>query len=841
MADRDNVPEAPAALAHLRVVELGDVPAAYAGRLLADLGADVIKVEPPGGAPERRLPPFAGGVEDAERSLTSIHANTNKRGLVLDLSAEGDRDTFNRLLLSADVFVEATPLGWLEAWGYTDAWLEENCPALVTVSMTPFGRTGPYRHYKSSDAITNGAGGFLYGQGDDQRGPCTAPSHSAYQVAGCVAATLAVAGVRHRRRSGVGQRLDVSLQEALTFTNSSSIARYTLENRMGRRPGAKTYGGSVTNIYRCKDGRYVHFTANLPHMWREFTQNWMTGTVLSEPQWEDMNYRDSRSDEASAVAAEFISGFTADEFVAEAQRRHLSAAPLNTVGQFVEGEQLAARGWIQEIEHPVIGRYRAPGFPMRLSGTPMRVRRPAPLLDQHRDEVLAELEQGRQPTSVCPESFNESQDTEPVRPEPFDKAQDRRSEAQRSEVEGRPSAATWQAAPTDAMLSGLRMADLTQQFAGPLGTEILGYYGVEVLKIESNTVAARGRGAAIHADMNRAKLGVTLNLRHDQGKELFRRLVERSQLVVENFSVGVMERLGFDYESLRKVNPGIIQVSMPGWGREGPLRSWVAWGWQLLAYTGLMRLWGYPESPMRARCKIAWPDRVGAITMALGVAVAVEHQERTGEGQFIEAAMLEAQGAMMGPAILDYTVNGNEWETLGYREILGDPYAPYGCYPCAGPDDWIIIACETDEEWQAMAGVVGAGSWAGDARFADREGRKKNQDELDQKLSEWTRTQTARQAFRRLQKAGVAAGIPMSGEDLYYDIHLRERGHIVEMDEPPWGRVGHHGIPGIPSRSKASAALPAPWIGAHNAYVLGEVLGLSEEEITALEEAEAVR
>ena len=841
MADRDNAPEAPAALAHLRVVELGDVPAAYAGRLLADLGADVIKVEPPEGAPERRLPPFAGGVEDAERSLTSIHANTNKRSLVLDLSAEGDRDTFTRLLLSADVFVEATPLGLLESRGYTDAWLEENCPALVTVSMTPFGRTGPYRHYKSSDAITNGAGGFLYGQGDDQRGPCTAPSHSAYQVAGCVAATLAVAGVRHRRRSGAGQRLDVSLQEALTFTNSSSIARYTLENRMGRRPGAKTYGGSVTNIYRCKDGRYVHFTANLPHMWREFTQNWMTGTVLSEPQWEDMNYRDSRSDEASAVAAEFISGFTADEFVAEAQRRHLSAAPLNTVGQFVEGEQLAARGWIQEMEHPVIGRYRAPGFPMRLSGTPMRVRRPAPLLNQHREEVLAELEQGRQPATGRPEPSDQAQDGEPVRPEPFGKAQDRLRGAQPSEVEGRPSVATWQAAPTDAMLSGLRMADLTQQFAGPLGTEILGYYGVEVLKIESNTVQARGRRAAIHADMNRAKLGVTLNLRHDQGKELFRRLVERSQLVVENFSVGVMERLGFDYDSLRKVNPGIIQVSMPGWGREGPLKSWVAWGWQLLAYTGLMRLWGYPESPMRARCKIAWPDRVGAITMALGVAAAVEHQERTGEGQFIEAAMLEAQGAMMGPAILDYTVNGNEWETLGYRETLGDPYAPYGCYPCAGNDDWIIIACETDEEWQAMAGVIGAGSWAEDARFADKEGRRRHREELDEKLTGWTRTQTARQAFRRLQKAGVAAGIPMSGEDLYYDIHLRERGHIVELDEPPWGRVGHHGIPGIPSCSKASAALPAPWIGAHNAYVLGEVLGLSEKEIAALAEAEAIK
>ena len=153
-----------------------------------------------------------------------------------------------------------------------------------------------------------------------------------------------------------------------------------------------------------------------------------------------------------------------------------------------------------------------------------------------------------------------------------------------------------------------------------------------------------------------------------------------------------MDRLGLGFGELQKMNPNVIQVVMPGWGLEGPLQSWVAWGWQLLAYNGLMSLWGYPDSPMEARCKVAWPDRVGAVTMALGVISAVEYQEKTGIGQFIEVPMLEAQGAMMGPAILDYTVNGNEWETLGYKEILGAPYAPYGCYPCAGEDNWIITA-----------------------------------------------------------------------------------------------------------------------------------------------------
>ena len=282
------------ALSHIRIVELGDIPASYAARLLADLGADVIKVEPLGGDPNRLLPPFAGNIEDLERSLTFINANTNKRSIVLDLQGSPmDRGIFAKLLASAHLFVEATPLGDLEAQGFTDESLKKINPTLVTISLTPFGRTGPYRHYKGSDAIANASGGFLYGQGDDTKGQCTAPSHLAYQVAACVAATLGLAGIRHARLSGAGQRIDISLQEALTFTNSSSVARYTRENRLERRPGGKDYGGAGTNIYRCKDGRYVHFTTNMPHMWREFAQNWMTDKTLAGPEWENPKYRDA--------------------------------------------------------------------------------------------------------------------------------------------------------------------------------------------------------------------------------------------------------------------------------------------------------------------------------------------------------------------------------------------------------------------------------------------------------------------------------------------------------------------------------------------------------------------
>jgi crotonobetainyl-CoA:carnitine CoA-transferase CaiB-like acyl-CoA transferase len=789
------------ALGHLRVVELGDIPAAYATRWLADLGANVIKVEPRGGDSSRLLPPFAGNIEHPERSLSFIHANTNKRSIVLDLERETDRETFASLLASANLLVEATPLGYLEKFGFNDRRFRENFPSLVVVSVTPFGRTGPYRHYKGSDAIANATGGFLFGQGDNTKGQCTAPSHLAYQVAGCMAAMLGLAGIRHARETGAGQRIDMSLQEALTFTNSSSIARYSRENRLERRPGGKAYGGAGTNIYRCKDGRYVHFTTNMPHMWKEFAQNWMTDKCLAGPEWENPRYRDEHAEEVAKAFANFIGQFDADDFANQAQARHLAAAPLNTVGQFVDCEQNRVREWLQDVEHPVIGKYKAPGAPMRLSLTPMRVRRPAPLVDQHREEILAELEK---------QSSN-----------PPDRADNARAR--------------------QPMLAGLRMADLTQQYAGPLGTELLAYYGMEVLKIESAVIASKEREAAVHACMNRGKLGCTINLRSPEGKELFKDLVEKSDVVVDNFSSGVLDRLGFSFETLQQINPRIVQAVMPGWGLTGPLKSWVAWGWQLLAYTGIMRLWGYPDSPMETRCKIAWPDRVGSVTMALGVLAALEYQARTGKGQFIEAGMLEAQGSMMGPAILDYTVNRNEWDAMGYREILGEPYAPYGCYPCYGEDNWIIIACAGDEEWRSMVGLIGRSSWAADDKYATEPGRKADREELDQKLSQWTRKYTAKQCFRLLQEAGVAAGIPSSGEDLFHDIHLRQRGHIVETEAHPWGKITHHGLPGIPSLSAASAARPAPWIGANNDQVFGEILGLSREQIAELKEKDAIK
>ena len=302
----------------------------------------------------------------------------------------------------------------------------------------------------------------------------------------------------------------------------------------------------------------------------------------------------------------------------------------------------------------------------------------------------------------------------------------------------------------------------------------LGFYGAEVIKVESESLEAnREPTRPLFPDMNRAKLSCTIDLRSDVGKELFRDLARKSDVVVDNFSATVMKRLGLGYEELSALNPGIIQIGMPGMGTEGPLNNWVTYGNNLQAVTGLSLLWGHPDSPMQNHAKGVIPDYVGAALVALATAAALEHRDLTGRGQHIEIAQVDGQGQMMGPAILDYTINNSVWGSVGYEEPMAAHYAPFGAYPCRYPDTWIVIACETDEQWRALAEAMGAPDMAADPRFADTAGRRENHDEIDHEISEWAQAFTTHQVLRMLQKVGVPVGIAMNGEDLYHDPHLR--------------------------------------------------------------------
>jgi crotonobetainyl-CoA:carnitine CoA-transferase CaiB-like acyl-CoA transferase len=779
------------ALSHLRIVEFGGMPAAYAAGFMGGLGADVIKIEPPGGDLSRSLPPFAGDIASIERSIPFLNANVNKRSIVLNLDDEADRRTFSSLLERADVLIDSSSVGYLDFFGFDDSGLLNLNPGLVTVSMTPFGRTGPYTAYAANDAVVSAMSGVVMSQGDDTRPPVVPPCQISYQLAAIHAAYLALGGLRHMRRTGHGQRIDLSLVEAITFAGGSAVARYAQRSEIAVRPGAS---GGAYNIYQCKDGRFVNIAIFMPGHWHILTREWMEDPVLSDPAWDSTQYRTDNEDLIKTLLGGFVMQFDADEFVEEGQRRGIACSPVNDFEHFVTSDHMRERGWFQRIEHPVVGGYDAPGAPFIMSKTPWRQASAAPLLDQHRQEILGEL------ANVAP------------RPKP---------------VAGDPGAAE-----DDEFLAGIRVADTTRAFAGPTGTMFLGFYGAEVIKVESSTLQAnRELTSPFFPDMNRNKLSCTIDMRTDEGKALFMRLAAESDVVIDNFSATVMSRLGLGYDDLEKVRTDVIQIGMPGMGKQGPLNRWVTYGNSLQAFTGLTLLWGYSDSPMEAHAKGVVPDYSGAAMVAFSTAAAIEYRDHSGEGQAIEIAQVDGQAALLGPAILDYTINNRSWGSVGYDEPLTENMSPYGIYPCNQADNWVVIACENDDQWKSLVTAMGEPGWSEDSKFSNHAGRKVNREEMDSEIGQWTNAFTPGQVLRLLQAQGVPAGIAMNGEQVFLDRNLRARNHIVDVEHQAWGPLVHQGLPGIPAVSRASAAVKAPWIGDSNDYVFGEVLKMSAEDI----------
>lgn len=778
-----------------RVLDLTGPIGQFCGRLLADLGADVVKVEPPDGDPARALAPFAGDLPHPERSLFFLNFNTNKRSVVLDLTAAAGRSAFLALVRAADVVLESFPPGTLDRLGLGYADLSAVNPGIVLTSITPFGQTGPYRDFKANDLIGVAMGGMLYINGEPHRPPVTSPLDQAYQMTALHAAFGTLMALRARQRDGRGQHLDISMQEveAHLFFN---IVNYAATSEIAVRLGERA--GIVPNsIYPTQDG-HISLSVFYPHHWRLLAE-WMADPIFADPGWQEREIRRANADLIDARIAELTQRYTTQEFVAEAQRRHLAAGPVHTIADFAASAHAAARGAFVAQAHPVIGRYRLPRPALRMSESAPHIRRPAPLLGQHTDEVVAEW-CDLSPEGKFPWASRGAQSSAPP-------------------------------------LTGVRVVDFTRVWAGPFGTRLLADYGADVIRVESAKFPDTRGGAhlpptvrlerdAHFAEMHRNKRSVTLDLHLPEGRDLALQLIATADIVAENYGLGVMERFGLGYDDLRAVRPDIIMLSMPGLGRDGPDSGMIAYGQQLMAYLGFSPLWRLPESPLTACTKLAYPDFIAAGLTALAAVAALEHRARTGQGQLVELAQIEGTAAMMGVAFLDYFVNGRVWQAQGNA----DPnVAPQGVYRCLGHDRWLAIACTTEAEWQRLCQVMGTPELVTDPRFATRALRYEHRAELDPRIEEWTCTRTPHQAMYRLQRAGVPAGVVASGEDLYHDIHLRARGYLVTIDHPDTGPLDHPGMTVRLSATPGSVRRPAPRLGEHNEEVFCRELGLSRD------------
>ncbi len=823
-------------LANVRVLEFTDEIGAYCGKLLADLGADVIKIEPPDGGAQRHTSPFLDGDAGPDASLPFWSQNSSKRSLVLDLNDAGDRARARELAQGADIVLEDNAPGALARHGLGYDALHEARPDLVYTSVTGFGQSGPHADFAYSDIVGQAMGGVmtLAGMPDD-------PPNLIYGNQGNICASIQAAqatliALYHAERTGQGQHVDVSVQEALSFPQETAMMMWDFQrtNRVRTGPlGLLRLPIPGVGVYPTRAGYVMAFItapggADFPEVVAWMDDAGFEHDLLDEPYLTFVNGMNLQflagvlSDPESAadsmvhlghineVFASFLATMTALEAYEEGQRRRLLVGLVSTPRDLAENRQLRARDWYQPVE--VDSRtVEFPGAPYRLSASPAVVASPA-RLNEHAD----------------------------------------------AEWQSRPTRPAGAAPRPRLPLEGVRVADFSWFGAGPIAGQTLATFGAEVVRVESETridslrvvepVALNEDGSKMSDtynasgyfnNFNAGKLSLLLDLNSERGQEVAYRLIERSDIFMTNFTPRVLQKWNLLYEQVSAANPRIVAGYAPMQGMEGPHRDFLGFGAVLTPITGISELSGFPHhAPIGIGTN--YPDYVvnpGHLTFAL--LAALRHRDLTGEGQLVEMPQIESVVNVLAPAILDYTANGVVQTRTGNRNPIA---APHGAFRCAddpksvgSEDRWIAIACRTDEQWAALCAACGSPQTASDPRFATLEARKANEDALEEIVNSWTQRRWAEALMSELQDRGVPAGVVQNAQDILdRDPHVRERGYYQYLDHPETGRSAYDGPCATLSETPAFHRAPAPLFGQHTDEVCRRILDLSEEEVAAL-------
>ncbi len=796
------------ALEGIRVIEVGEmVSAPYCARLFADYGADVIKIETPGGGDEtRRWGPFPGDEAHPEKSGLFIFLNTNKRSVALDLSTGAGRDSLARLLRDADLLIENHhPSRWRE-WGLDLQAISAAHRDLVTVSITPYGRSGPYSEWRGYDlnAFHLSAAGNRYVGRPDQ-----APLEPATFVAdfhGAVAgAAWGMAALLGRDQAGGGQWIDVSCAEVMAaiFTGCQNVGPYVLTGRFERRTGVGMSFGAPATILPCKDG-HVWMVALEPGQWQGLAR------AMGDPEWmqletfQDMFSRAQNREAMYPLIREWTLQHGKQEIMDVCQENGCPTTAVYSVTEAAEHPHLRERGYLTEFDHPLMGRVRtlAPPFPLA-AGSASRA--PAPMLGQHTEDVLGE---SRAPHRSVPRSA--------VR----------------------------------LPLEGVRVANFGWVWAGPVAGQTLSMLGAEVYKVESRARLDLTRTlppfvgeerdpdrSVTNHSMFAGNGSISLNLAKPEGRDLALKLIAISDIVIENFGPGAMAKMGLGYERLREARPNVIYLSMPPAGTTGPLRNVRTYGMTLTSITGLDSMTGYLDG-VPIPFENAYADPYNGVLGAYAVMVALRQRERSGEGQHIDYSQLEGIMQMAGPAFMDYFLNGRSATPQENRHPLAAG-APHGVFPCSGEDHWISIAVLTEAEWNGLVGAMDAPDWASSPEFESGPDRVKNIEELHRRIADWTAGFDDHALAATLQHHGVAAAPVLNVADLVSDPHYTARRTFVQVEHPLGFKETIYGAYVKTSRTQQRIR-PGPAIGQDNEHVLKKLLGLSQRRYAELVEAQVI-
>ncbi|MFI7132135.1 CoA transferase [Nonomuraea sp. NPDC050153] len=764
----------------MRVLDLTDDLAFNGARLLVGLGADVVRVERP------RLPALS--------RAEALHWHAGKRVV----SAPVSPGALDRLAGQADVVVESGPLAELRGVRTDSGAVASRWPHAVHVVVTPFGTTGPRSGWRADDLVVAAAGGMAWLGGKPGGPPKPPPREQATQLAGAHAAIAALLGVIARDRTGQGQLIDVSAQEAVAATLETGAIAWIHAGRYPSRTGG-VYEHVAHRIFRAADGHVAGGYSGSDRMWTDLLA-WMAESGeaedLTEEKWSEPVFRWRGREHVDEVVARFVARRSAASLGEQGRARALPWAEVATATSLPANPQLADRGFFTRVlgeglpEDGVVD----VGFPFAALPRPVRLTepRPAPAGTPWRSE----------------------------------RPRDRRDAGR---------------GPAARPLDGIRVLDLTWVLAGPYATRTLAEHGADIIKIESRHRRDPTRFApsmrlrpdagiddgGYFVNFNRGKRGVALNLRTEPGLDVLRRLAAECDVVVENFSPGVLARWGLSYDRLAQLRPGVILVSMAGVGQSGPWRNAVTFADTLAAMSGLTSETADPgEAPQGLTFGLG--DMVAANSAVLAVLDLVA----AGRGGHVDLSQLEAMAASMGPAVLEAELGeGRTGPPPGDRHPR---MVPHGVYPVRGEDRWIALAVQGDEEWRRLAGHAGLPRLAS----ASLEERRRREDEIDAALSAWCAERDGAELAAELQGLGVAAAVVATGQDLVEaDEHLAARGFYPVLEHPLIGPVRHEGIVVRMSATPGALTASAPLLGEHTDRVLKDLLAMDDEELARLRDA----
>jgi crotonobetainyl-CoA:carnitine CoA-transferase CaiB-like acyl-CoA transferase len=769
-----------ARLSGVRVVEIGALPAAaYAARLFADFGAEVIKVEPLGGDPNRSFPPLIDG-----GSGWFAYLNYGKK------SVTSDKVDLDGLLRGADVLIDSAG---------TDHGAQSH---LVTIDLSWFGRSGPYRDFNASDAVCRALAGFVQLIGPQEGPPLTLPDYQSAIMGGLSAFIPAMASLLGRQ----SLRYEVSVHEAtIALAEYQAIEAWATgvpQKRWGFNRFTPTY---PMGVYRCKQG-WIGITIVTPAQWKSFCELLGMPDLGRHPQHV---MGPERLTHADALEARFVPRFldrTAEEWFAAGLELRLPFAIVPDMKQVLEWPVFRDRKAIVPIR---MGdrTVEAPGSPFHLTRTPANFGGRVPELGEHNTNCHPERSEG-----------------------PFLKPQ--RSFALRAQDDK---------VRADRPLAGLRIVDLSMGWAGPICTRNLADLGADVIKIEACGYPDWWRGVDNRLEtvtqrlyekssrfniMNRGKRAITLDLTVPDGVALAKALVKDADAVIENYSAEVLRKFGLDYAELAKVNPSLVMISMAAFGASGPWRETRAYGSTLEQGSGLPSVGGRADDPPMMN-HLAYGDAVGGLNACSAMLVALLHRRDTGEGQFIDLSQVQCMLPFTAAWAIEQSANGKVAPRAGNRH---PSFVPHGVFPSAGTDKWVSIAITDDSMWSALARLIGLD----DPALATAAGRRTQEDRIEAAIQAWTATRSPDEAMVSLQKAGVAAGAVRHPMELLDDPHLEARGFWQWIER---AYVGRHPQPSPPYREDGSpiaVRTPAATLGQYNEEVLGGLLGLSKAELERL-------